>query len=277
MRQRLETIFWFLLENGPAILTIGSVVIVIAVAQTTDLKTDILLQWILGILGLLATAELVERLRKIRHIEELASKTLDAVQNKFGERQSADLFFVKRLPPLGPYLEKAMDIRLTGLVLQRTLRENNDVLARRLREGAYIKILIVNPEGVAARRIPNFSQDEFKLNTQMTLQHIKWLVSLPESNGKIELRYMDEQPHFNILAMDADKDYGVMFIEFYAQRWVSDGISPAGPYSIARSHSQAPTHDMAIEASTQQARRGAGQQKTKHLPRLARGRPRGIP
>ena len=104
MKQRLENLLWFAIDNGPVILTIGFASYIILLAQTTSLKTDTILQWMLAILGLLAVSELVERLRRIRRIEEVSTKTLQLMESRFGEKVSADLFFMKRLPPLVHHL-----------------------------------------------------------------------------------------------------------------------------------------------------------------------------
>lgn len=224
MRQRLEKALWFVVDNGPTLLTIGFAAYVIALAQTSQISTEILLQWILAILGLLAISELVERFRKIRNIEQTNLKILSVVENKFTDRPSADRFFSKRLPALDAYFEKASDIRLSGVALQRTVRENIDVLRNRLKEGASIQIILVDPKGAAAQRIAdptaNLSIEHLQANTQITIQNLKWLNQSPETKGNIELKFIDEGLHFNIVAIDSNREYGVIFVEFFPQRWV---------------------------------------------------------
>lgn len=70
MKKQLENLLWFAIDSGPTILTIGFASYVILLVQTTTLQTEVVLQWILAILGLLAVSELVERFRRIRRIEE---------------------------------------------------------------------------------------------------------------------------------------------------------------------------------------------------------------
>ena len=223
MKRRIESIFWFTIENGPTILTIGFAGYVIALAQTTALSTEVMLSWILAILGLLAISELVERLSKLRRLEEMSRKTLKVIESKFGERGSADDFFMSRLPSIRSHIEKALDIRLCGVVLQRTTRENLDVFAKQLKEGASIKIMVLDPNSSAARRLikpgTNITMDTVQANSQITIQNLKWLAKLPESKGTVELRFIDEDLYFNVLAFDPDKEYGTIFVEFYPQRW----------------------------------------------------------
>lgn len=227
MRKRIESVFWFFIDYGPTILTIAFAAYVVALAQTTPVQTEVVLQWILAILGLLAISELVERFRKLRHIERMSSETLTAIQSKLGERGSAEDFFMRRLPPLASYFEKADDVRMSGVVLQRTIRDNISVLERQLRDGAAIRVILIDPEGEAARRIANpetnFPLEHLKSNSAVTLQHLKWLAELPAREGSVELRYMEEEPYFNIIAVDSDKEYGVILVEFYPQRWTHGG------------------------------------------------------
>ncbi|PZV09164.1 MAG: hypothetical protein DCF22_18965 [Leptolyngbya sp.] len=225
MRKRFENIFWFVIDNGPTLLTIGFASYVIALAQTSNVPTAIVLQWVLAILGLLAVSELVERLRKIRSIEETTKKTLQVIENKFGERASSDNFFFKRLPRLDTYLEKSSSVCLSGVALQRTIRENIHVLAQLLKDGANVRVVIVNPDSEAAKQIVgagiNYSLETLKANAQSTITHLSWLSALPESKGNVELKFIDEQPHFNIIAIDPEKETGIIFIEITSQRWVS--------------------------------------------------------
>lgn len=223
MKKRIESVIWFLIENGPTILTIGFSGYVIALAQTSSVSVDVTLQWILAVIGLLAISELIERLRKLRRLEELANKTLQAVQSKLGERPSADDFFMTRLAPIAPYIEKAVDIRLCGATLQRTIRGNIDVFARQLKEGATVQLIIVDPDSPVVDNLvkpgTNLTSEYFRANSHITIQNVKWLSELPDSKGTIELRFFDEEPYFNILAFDPNQEYGTIFVEFYPQRW----------------------------------------------------------
>lgn len=228
--ERLERWMWFLLDNGPSILTIVFATVVIAQAQTAQVPdTAVILQWILAILGLLAVSELIERMRRLRKIEETTEKTLRAIEGKVGERSKAEDFFVKSLPPLRPYLEQAMLVRMSGVALQRTIRDNRDVLLHRLEEGATIQVAIVNPDGAAAKRIgeanPVLTWQGLQNYTSVTLHNLRLLNGSPMQNGQIELRFIEEEPKFNIIAIDDDKDHGMIFVEFFPQRWTS-GVRP---------------------------------------------------
>jgi|GEM_PF-3996053 len=221
MKKRIEDILWVVVENAPAVLTVAFAAYVIALSQSVNIATDVLLQWILAILGLLAVSELVERWRKLRHIEEVGNQTLKAVQSKIGERARAEEFFAKRLPSLEPYLAKATDIRLSGYSLQRTIRENRYIIAQRLKDGASLRVLMVNPELLKGKPLvsePGEKHDP--LGSIMTLGNLRWLSKQPDNKGKVEVKFMNEEPRFNILAIDPEEALGVVFVEFYPQRWI---------------------------------------------------------
>jgi hypothetical protein len=222
MKQRIESFIWFAIENGPTIFTIAFAIYVIALAQTIALPTETLLQWILAILGLLAISELVERLRTIRRIERVSAEALELLLKR-ENKPSADKYFMWYLPPLDSYLDKANDISLSGLVVQHATTENLRVLAKRLKDGARIRILATDPSGESVKHRSGFSLENLKANAQVTLQNIIWLSQRPERKGSIEFRYIDELPHFNITIIDPEQERGVIFVEFYLQRWVTKG------------------------------------------------------
>lgn len=226
MKKRIEDVVWLAVENVPTILTIVFATYVIALAQTGQMPTEVLLQWVLAILGLIAVSELVERWRKLRKIESLSEDMLKMLQGRFGDRARAEDFFTKRLPSLEPYLTKAQDIRICGYSLQRTIRENSYIFAQRLKDGATIQVLIVNP--VILEDKPVVSEPGEKhdpLGAMVAIKTLKWLVKQPEIKGSIQVKFMEEEPRFNIIAIDPDDDSGIIFVEFYPQRWVP-GIRP---------------------------------------------------
>jgi hypothetical protein len=216
MKKNVEKIFWFIIENGVTILTIFFASYVIAIAQTSKLSTEVLLQWILAILGLIAISGLIERVRKLKKIEDTGNETLKAIKNKFSNKPKSEDYFMKRLPPLEPYLLKAKDIRLSGYSLQRTIRENIHILSKRLKEGATVKILLVDLEKKKEKNRSNHG-------SMVTMQSIEWLNQQSENKGTIELKFVKEDLHYNILAIDPNEESGIMFVEFFPQRWVTEG------------------------------------------------------
>lgn len=132
------------------------------------------------------------------------------------------------MPPLAPHLQKAKDIRISGVVLQRTIRDNLNIFATCLREGANIKIVLIDPDSIAARHTADehFPLEHLKAHYDATWQNLIWLSKQPNSKGTLEIRLSDEKAFANIIAIDAEKEYGVIFIEIRPQRWISGGSRP---------------------------------------------------
>lgn len=81
--------------------------------------------------------------------------------------------------------------------------------------------MIVNPDMLKDKPVvaePGRKHDP--LNSIVTLKNLKWLSNQPDSNGTIELKFLNEEPRFNIIAIDVDETWGIIFVEFYPQRWV---------------------------------------------------------
>ncbi len=189
---------------------------------------------ILTTLGILAISALNNRyhFERIKDSTDKAlqgiEKTLKALQVKFGDRSPAEQFFIDHMPPLAPYLEKARDIRISGVVLQRTIRDNLNIFATCLREGANIKIVLIDPDSIAARHTADehFPLERLKAHFDATWQNLLWLSKQPNSKGTLEIRFSDEKAFANIIAIDAEKEYGIIFIEVRPQRWISGGSRP---------------------------------------------------
>jgi hypothetical protein len=182
---------------------------------------------ILAALGILAVSALSSR-HCLRAVSDSTDKALQAIQIRFGERPSAEQFFLDNMPSLEPHLLKAKDIRMSGVVLQRTVRDNLNTLVTCLKEGANIQIILLDPESAAARRTTDehFPLERLKAHSEATWQNLMWLCRQPSCTGTLEIRLSEERLFGNIIAIDADKKYGVIFVEMRPQRWISGGSRP---------------------------------------------------
>lgn len=225
MKKRLNEIFNFVLENGPTIITIAVAAYILIISEADSVSAETKLQFILAILGLLAISELIMRIRKMQRIEDYASKTYQAIQNRMGERASADGFFFKKLPSLESHFLNAMKIDLYGVSLQHTIRDNIELLAQRLSQGASIRVIILDPEFSISEDITNsdenFIPGKLKLNINATIENLKWLNIQHGSKGTVKAKVVTKSPFFNIIAADTDKEFGSIYIELFPQRWVT--------------------------------------------------------
>jgi len=182
---------------------------------------------ILAALGILAVSALSSR-HCLQAARDSTDKALQVMQIRFGERPSAEQFFLDNMPSLEPYLHKAKEICMSGVVLQRTVRDNLNTLATCLKEGASIQIILLDPESTAARRTADehFPLERLKAHFEATKQNLMWLCRQPSCTGTLEIRLSKEKVLSNIIAIDADKEYGVILVEVRPQCWISGGGRP---------------------------------------------------
>jgi hypothetical protein len=133
-------------------------------------------------------------------------------------------------------LSQAADIRILGVTLSRTIRTNFEILQRRLRAGATIQIVLIEPDadviGEAARRnsLPN-APEIFEHRLQPTFDMLRRLETAG-GNGSLEVRLLDFVPAFGLIAVDADGPDGRLYVDVYSHR---PGVSePTIPLSAAR-------------------------------------------
>ena len=100
----LQSTLDFVIDNVSILLTIGfaGYVIYRHEAARGAVDTDMLLTAILGVLGLLAVSEIVERYRRLNSIEKSVNRALAFLESRLTERPSALAFFQKP-PSLDPH------------------------------------------------------------------------------------------------------------------------------------------------------------------------------
>jgi hypothetical protein len=135
---------------------------------------------------------------------------------------------MEQLPPLEQNLSKATEIWLSGVVLQRTIRDNIAAIDSRLAEGARVRIILLNPESLAAQETADdhFPLNRLKAHFSATWENLKWLASRPNSKGTLEIRTSNERCYFNLVAIDPNKSHGLIYVELRPQRWINGRKRP---------------------------------------------------
>ena len=97
----LQKAIEFLIDNISVLATLATAAYVIFRQSNaaTKLSTDDLIAAVLGVLGLLALSEFIERYRRLNSIERTSRQTLALLENRLADRPSALAFFIK-LPNL---------------------------------------------------------------------------------------------------------------------------------------------------------------------------------
>ncbi len=113
----LQTTVAFLIDNVSILATLGAAAYIVArqSISTTKLPSDDLATAILGVVGLLALSELIERYRKLNTIDKTTKQVWELLRNRFADHPSALAFF-RKLPDFDSYVQGANQIDLCGIL-----------------------------------------------------------------------------------------------------------------------------------------------------------------
>lgn len=226
----LQNLLGFLIDNITVLLTIGFAGYIIyrrEVAQVA-VSTDGLLTAILGVLGLLATSEIVERYRKLNSIEESVKRALLLLESRFTQRPSAVAFFEKP-PRLDSYVQGADQIDWCGVTLSSTINKQFGYLRERLKQGAKVRLLVIDPDSLAPQMSARRSEepddvDYYRTRLEATLRDIDYLhkgwkeyqsQQGSSQTGSFSVRFLSYAPSFGLLSFDARRSDGIVFVEVY--------------------------------------------------------------
>ena len=220
----LQTTVAFLIDNVSILATLGAAAYIVArqSISTTKLPSDDLATAILGVVGLLALSELIERYRKLNTIDKTTKQVWELLRNRFADHPSALAFF-RKLPDFDSYVQGANQIDLCGIALTSTVNRQLSNLREQLLQGAKVRILLVDPDSSTAlstaearSEIPSIGYYRSKLAT--TLQDLNYLQQIQDKSvpkGNIEIRLVSYPPSFALYSFDAGRPSAQLFVEIY--------------------------------------------------------------
>jgi hypothetical protein len=106
----------YVLDYAPVIATVLVATFASLSAVRSGIAPDEMLQWILVVLTLLATTQLVDRLRLMRTLDAKADRLIEMSEGLTG----IDAVFVERIPDLTNRLREAKSIAINGITLAHT-------------------------------------------------------------------------------------------------------------------------------------------------------------
>jgi hypothetical protein len=170
-------------------------------------------------LGLLAMSSL-----KGRSAVHSLTRTVSELGARVGDQVSADGVLSPSRPGADLDLHRASDIRISGVTLARTVRNQYAVLHERLRAGASVRIALIAPRAEtvaeAARRstLPG-CPEIFEHRLQPTLDLLDDLAARAAAGpGQFQVRLLDFVPAFGMVAVDADTVGGQLRVDIYSHR-----------------------------------------------------------
>lgn len=183
----------------------------------------------LATLAVIAVSLLVSR-HQMAQLEQGVRGLTATVRDQSLAGVSLDRLLSASTAGAGLPIAGAQDIRISGVTLNRTIRNNYDELERLLRDGASIRIALIDPDGSApeeaARRcsVPDEPQIfEHRLNP--TLGLLRRLSATSPRRGRVEVRLLPFVPAVGLILIDVEQAAGRVFVDVYAHR-------PIGPEPV---------------------------------------------
>jgi hypothetical protein len=214
-------------------LTIAFVVGILGVFDVVN--ESVVASATLAVLGLVSVASLGGRMQ-IATLTGAVATLVEDTQSRLNGEVSADRLLSASSSGTDSEFDGATDIRIIGVTLARTVRNQYDMLERRLLHGAVIRIAIIAPTPEvlreAARRstIPE-SPEIFENRLRPTLDLLAQLGRTPGA-GRLEVRLLSFVPAFGLIAIDPDESRGIIRVDIYSHR--STGQEPTMPLRADR-------------------------------------------
>ena len=124
-------------------------------------------------------------------------------------------------------LSSASTIYLSGFTLGRKTREYLRFLDERLRTGAAVRIMILDPkqellEECVVRSSGISSVDHWRKRLDSTASLVEVIASSPDITGSLELGYLPYLPAYGFSMVDPDTPDGIIVVELYHHRSTED-------------------------------------------------------
>lgn len=209
-----------LLDYGPILLTVlvGAYAAVATINSKLDDKA--LLQWILGLLVLIATTQLVDRFRILRSTDKKLDQILTLSEGTGGTKG----FLLESMPDLRDRVKTAKSIAISGVSLAGTSNNYHPILQERLKAGVPVRLLLIDPDAelpvadVAVYRIEK-TQDPNVLRRSLNFSLETFsLLSNVDKKKKLKIRLLPYPTIYGIWILDFDTDNAEVWVELYSFR-----------------------------------------------------------
>lgn len=215
----LEKTICILLEHLTLFATILASVYIVIDSQIRTYSVEMLLLWIISLLGLIATATASEKFFKLNKIEKEISSIN---QNLLSSSSSLDDIFLtrKELLPLEERLKESKSIVITGGSLTRLSDEYYALFQSKLSQQCTIEIIIVKPYSNAANMLcdnvvyETSDYDKYSSKIEESLERFIRLKN--DYPNLVTIRLSNNTPPFSIIGTDLNSENASMKIELYS-------------------------------------------------------------
>ncbi|NRQ37020.1 hypothetical protein HII36_35060 [Nonomuraea sp. NN258] len=199
-------------------------------------RTEVVAAATLATLAVMAVNALTPR-HQVADLDERVAELGRLVERRINGDVSADAVLTTVKQGLEQRIAQGDDIRLVGVTLSRTIRNHFVDLESRLRQGATVKVLLIDPErGIpqeAARRstVPDHPEI-FENRVRSTIDLLRQLALAP--GARLEVRFTGFVPAFGLAMVDPDTRDGVIHVELGTHH--SAGPDPVFTLAAGRDH-----------------------------------------
>jgi hypothetical protein len=173
----------------------------------------------LAVLSLLAFDRLnnAQQMRKVNH--RVHDRSLLAGRATV---ESPVQFALTEATTVRTALDGGRDIRLLGVTLNRTIRNNLGLLERQLAVGASVRVALIAPDGpvpAEAARRNGTAQEEahvFVNRLRSTVDSLRYLSGLPNVDGRLEVRFLDFVPAFGLMIVAQGAEEQSLTVDVYS-------------------------------------------------------------
>lgn len=209
-------------RNLEIYLTILISIVISVLSVLNIVNIEMVVTITLATLSLLALSTINNR-EQISSFQKQVEILSILVQEKVLENIRASSFFLGEQHRYEDKLKKAKKIDIAGATLTRTVTNYLGIFEQRLKEGASIRLIIIDPQSdavsqAALRSYGVQGDDFFRDRIKPTIDLLNILASLPELKGKLELRFLPYMPSFGLKIVDPDSVDGKIFVEIYQHK-----------------------------------------------------------
>jgi hypothetical protein len=135
----------------------------------------------------------------------------------------ASKFLLRERPHFENNFQDAQEIFIVGTTLSRTVRDYLGIFEKRLKEGARIKFVIIDPKSDAAKQatLRSYgvkSEDFYHNRIKPTIDLLQILASLPDLKGVSEFRLLPYMPSFGLVLINPKEANGKIYVEIYQHK-----------------------------------------------------------
>lgn len=205
--KNFQKYLWAIIDYSPVIITVSFGTYVALETERRSVPIEQLLKWILILLVLIATSQLVDKLRSFRLIEKKIQEiSINLQRNHSVLRKSPDRLNIQ---------EEAKDastidvLAWSGVGLFAQL---DGFFEQKVNSGCSIRFIIVNPSSEAANVIyDNSHYKEIKTDiNSMVERYKKFYLRNKNSSGRIELRMVNWVTPYTMIIIDGNKPGGIL-------------------------------------------------------------------